>query len=90
VHGVGGIVGAILSGVFATYAVTGAEGPVGLIDGNAGQVVTQIYGVAATLIYGGVASFILLMVTRAVTGLRVSDDTEREGLDIALHGESVP
>ncbi len=90
VHGVGGIVGAILTGVFATSAVTGAEAPVGLIDGNAGQVVTQIYGVAATLLYGGVASFILLIVTRAVTGLRVSDDTEREGLDIALHGESVP
>jgi Amt family ammonium transporter len=90
VHGVGGIVGAILTGVFATNAVTGAEGPVGLIDGNAGQVATQLYGVAATLIYGGVGSFVLLMVTRAVTGLRVSDDTEREGLDIALHGESVP
>jgi Amt family ammonium transporter len=90
VHGVGGIVGAILTGVFATNAVTGAEGPVGLIDGNAGQVATQLYGVAATLIYGGIGSFVLLMVTRAVTGLRVSDDTEREGLDIALHGESVP
>jgi Amt family ammonium transporter len=90
VHGVGGIVGAILTGVFATNAVTGAEGPVGLIDGNAGQVVTQVYGVVTTLVYGGVATFVLLMVTKVVTGLRVTDDTEREGLDIALHGESVP
>ncbi len=90
VHGVGGIVGAILTGVFATSAVTGAEGPVGLIDGNAGQVMTQFYGVAVTLLYGGGASFALLLATKAVTGLRVTDDTEREGLDIALHGESVP
>src|SRR3546814_7638232 len=44
VHGVGGIVGAILTGVFATSAVTGAEAPVGLIDGNPGQVATQLYG----------------------------------------------
>jgi Amt family ammonium transporter len=90
VHGIGGIVGAILTGVFATNAVTGAEGPVGLIDGNPGQIWVQIKGVVATLVYGGVASFILLMVVKAITGLRAGEDAEREGLDIALHGESVP
>ena len=90
VHGVGGIVGAILTSVFATNAVTGGEAPVGLIDGNPGQVVTQIAGVLVTVIYGGAASFVLFMVTKAVTGLRVTEDAEREGLDIVLHGESVP
>ncbi|GIK97920.1 MAG: ammonium transporter [Alphaproteobacteria bacterium] len=90
VHGVGGIVGAILTGVFATRAVTGGEAPLGLIDGHAGQVATQLYGVAVTLVYGGVASFVLLKGTQAITGLRVSEDTERDGLDIALHGEAVP
>ncbi len=90
VHGVGGIVGAILTGVFATRAVTGGEAPLGLVDGHAGQVATQLYGVAVTLVYGGVASFVLLKGTQAITGLRVSEDTERDGLDIALHGEAVP
>lgn len=90
VHGVGGIVGAILTGVFATRAVTGGEAPLGLVDGHVGQVATQLYGVAVTLVYGGVASFVLLKVTQAITGLRVSEDTERDGLDIALHGEAVP
>ena len=90
VHGVGGIAGAILTGVFATRAVTGGEAPLGLIDGHAGQVATQLYGVMVTLVYGAIASFTLLKVTGALTGLRVSEDTEREGLDIALHGEAVP
>ena len=90
VHGVGGIVGAILTGVFATTAVAGGDEPLGLIDGNPGRIVAQLYGVAVTLVYGAVVTFVLLKVTQAVTGLRVSPDIEREGLDIALHGEAVP
>ncbi len=86
VHGIGGIIGALLTGVFALEAIGGAPG---LIDGNPGQVVTQIYGIAVTIAYTAVASFIILLVIKAVIGLRVSEDDEREGLDIRMHGESI-
>ncbi len=89
VHGVGGIVGAVLTGVFATMAVTGAEEPVGLIDGNAGQVITQIWGVVATIIWSAVATAAILFVTKLLVGLRVDEEVERDGLDAALHGETV-
>jgi Amt family ammonium transporter len=87
VHGVGGIIGALLTGVFADKAINSAGS--GLIDGNAGQVLTQVYGILGTLIYDAVATLIILFVVKAVIGLRVSDEAEREGLDIALHGEAV-
>ncbi len=90
VHGIGGIVGAILTGVFATMAVTGAADPVGLIDGNPGQVGTQIFGVAVTIVYCAIATAIILKVVDLLAGLRVSEDVERDGLDIGLHGEAVP
>jgi Amt family ammonium transporter len=90
VHGIGGMVGAILTGVFATQAVTGSETPVGWIDGNIGQIGTQPYGVAITIAYCAVVTFIILKVVGLLTrGLRVTPDEEREGLDIVLHGESV-
>ena len=89
VHCIGGIVGAILTGVFATMSVTGAEGPVGGIDGNWAQVILQVKGVLYTLVYSGIGTFILLMITRAFFGLRVSPQEEIEGLDINLHGETV-
>ena len=89
VHGIGGIVGAVLTGVFATNAVTGAEGPVGLIDGNAGQVITQVWGVIATIIWSAVATAAILFVTKLLVGLRVDEEAERDGLDAALHGETV-
>ncbi len=89
VHAVGGIVGALLTGVFATRAVTGAADPVGWVDGNAGQVVTQFYGVAITIVYDAIVSFIILKVVDLVIGLRVTEDEEREGLDITQHGESI-
>jgi len=89
VHGVGGIVGAILTGVFATMAVTGATDPVGLVDGNAGQVMTQIIGTAITIVYCAIVSFIILKVVDLIVGLRVDEATERDGLDLALHGETV-
>jgi Amt family ammonium transporter len=90
VHGVGGIVGAILTGVFATMAVTGAEEPVGLIDGNGGQILTQIMGVVVTVVYCAIASAIILKIVDVIVGLRVSEDVERDGLDLSLHGEVVP
>ncbi len=89
VHGVGGIVGAILTGVFATTAITGEGGGAGLIDGNPGQIGVQIYGILGTLIYGAIMTFIILMVLKVTIGLRVSREVEIEGLDINLHGETV-
>jgi len=86
VHAIGGIVGAILTGVLARTAIAGKAG---LIDGNAYQVVLQFYGVAATVVYDAIATFIILMIIKMVIGLRVTEETERDGLDISLHGEVV-
>ncbi|CAA7617319.1 ammonium transporter [Magnetospirillum sp. UT-4] len=86
VHGIGGIVGAILTGVFAVEAIGGTPG---LLEGNAGQVVTQAYGIVATIVWCAVASFVLLKLIDMVMGLRVSAEEEREGLDLAQHGESI-
>ncbi|MBX3508279.1 MAG: ammonium transporter [Parvibaculum sp.] len=89
VHAVGGIVGAILTGVFATAAITGADAPLGAIDGNWAQVWLQVKGVLVTIVYCGIGTFILLMLTRLIMGLRVEPQEEVEGLDISLHGETV-
>jgi len=86
VHGVGGIIGALLTGVLARAAISKP----GLIDGNAYQVVIQFYGVMATIIYDAIVTLIILMVIKAVIGLRVSEEVERDGLDLSLHGELVP
>jgi len=86
VHGVGGIIGAILTGVFAVEAIGGTPG---LLEGNPGQVLIQVEGILATVVYSGVGSFILLKIIDAVIGLRVSKEVEVEGLDINLHGEVV-
>jgi Amt family ammonium transporter len=89
VHGVGGTIGAILTGVFATQAITGAADPVGLIDGNGGQVVTQLLGVVTTIVFVAVGTAIILKAIDLIIGLRVSEEVERDGLDLALHGEAV-
>ncbi len=86
VHGVGGIVGAILTGVFAQEAIGGTAGA---LEGNVGQVWTQIYGIVATILYSAIGSFILLKVVDVVMGLRVDEEIERDGLDLALHGETI-
>ena len=86
VHGIGGIVGAILTGVFAVKEIGGTAG---LLEGNGGQVVTQLMGVGATVAYSLVMTFIILKVIDVAIGLRVSEEEEREGLDVALHGEHV-
>jgi ammonium transporter, Amt family len=88
VHGVGGAVGAILTGVLAVSAV-GGKGASGLIDGHPYQVVTQIYGVACVVFYDMIVSLILLKIIDLTIGLRVDRDIEREGLDLAIHGEVV-
>jgi Amt family ammonium transporter len=86
VHGIGGIVGAILTGVFAREAIGGTGG---LIEGNAAQVGLQVYGVVVTIVYCAIASFIILKVVDLLVGLRVSEEVERDGLDLAVHGEVV-
>jgi Amt family ammonium transporter len=86
VHGVGGTVGAILTGVFAISEYGGTSG---LIEGNAGQVINQIIGVAIVIAYDVVVTFIILKVVDAVIGLRVDSEVEQDGLDLALHGETV-
>src|SRR5438067_4386614 len=88
VHGIGGTTGAILTGVLAVSAV-GGEGHSGLVDGNAHQVLVQLYGVGCTVVYDAIASLILLKLIDLVIGLRVDADTEREGLDLAIHGEVI-
>jgi len=86
IHGIGGIVGALLTGVFASEAIGGTKG---LLEGNAGQVVTQAWGIVATIIWCAVASFIILKVIDMVIGLRVSEGVERDGLDVGLHSETI-
>jgi ammonium transporter, Amt family len=88
VHGVGGTVGAILTGVLAVSAV-GGDGKSGLIDGNPHQVIIQLYGVGCTIAYDAIVSLILLKIIDLAIGLRVDADSEREGLDLNLHGEVI-
>jgi len=86
VHAVGGIIGALLTGVFAVKAIGGTAG---VLEGNTGQLLTQAYGVICTIVYDAVGSFIILKVVDMFVGLRVTEDEERDGLDLALHGEVV-
>jgi Amt family ammonium transporter len=84
-HGLGGTVGALLTGVFATKALNGVAD--GLLFGNPWQLVVQATAVLATIAYSGVMSFALLKVIGAVTPLRAVTDDESVGLDVSQHGE---
>ena len=86
VHGVGGAFGALATGVFATTAVNAAALE-GLLNGNPGQVVTQIIGVAAVGTYSAVVTAGILFLVNLVTPIRVAGDVEETGLDLAQHGE---
>ena len=79
VHGIGGIIGALLTGVFVSKEISGVDGSLWI----------QLKGVAVTVTYGFVASFLILKAIDMAIGLRVSEEQEREGLDISLHGESI-
>jgi Amt family ammonium transporter len=86
VHAVGGIIGALLTGLFAAEGLGGA----GLGDGNESiiaQLGAQAIGVLSTLVYSGIGSFLILKLVDLVVGLRVTEDAESEGLDLALHDE---
>ena len=93
VHGVGGIIGTVLAGVFATAAVSigpdAPQGLPGLIDGNPRQVLIQLVGVAVTVAWAGVLTFLILKLVGVLTALRVTPEAELMGLDVTLHGESI-
>ena len=86
VHGIGGATGTILVGVFAVAAVGDTAG---LLEGNGAQVLTQLYGVAVVLAWSSIVTFVLLKVIAFFLPLRVREEDERIGLDVALHGESL-
>ncbi|MFL5100754.1 MAG: ammonium transporter, partial [Xanthobacteraceae bacterium] len=86
IHAVGGIVGALLTGVFAVEQYGGTAG---LLEGNAAQVINQVKGIVIVFVYCAVVSLIILKVIDVIIGLRVEEEVEREGLDFALHGETV-
>jgi Amt family ammonium transporter len=86
IHAVGGIIGAILTGVFCAESLGGA-GFGGDITSISDQLAVQFIGVGATVVYTGIVSFIILKVLDGIMGLRVTEDEEAEGLDLALHDE---
>jgi Amt family ammonium transporter len=86
VHGIGGIVGAVLTGVFAVEAIGGTAGA---LEGNWGQIAIQIEGIVATIVWSAVATAVILLILKALMGLRVDTEAEVEGLDLAIHGETV-
>jgi Amt family ammonium transporter len=79
VHGVGGIIGALLTGVFVSKEISGVDS----------SLLIQAKGVGVTVVYGFVVSFVILVIIDKTIGLRVTEDQERQGLDISLHGESL-
>ncbi len=84
-HGLGGTVGALLTGVFADKSLNGVAD--GLLFGNPGQLGIQAAAILAAIAYSGLVSFILLKIINIVLPLRVSADEESEGMDVSAHGE---
>ena len=86
IHGIGGLLGTLMTGVFATAAIGGTAG---LVEGNPRLLLTQAYGVAVVFVWTGGMTFILLKIVDMLAGLRVSHEHEVEGLDITQHGEAL-
>ena len=86
VHGVGGMFGAVATGVFASAGIQAAY--TGLLEGNAQQLVNQLIAVVATVAYAVVATFVIIKVVDAILGIRVTSEHEEIGLDLAVHGEA--
>src|SRR5260364_114448 len=84
VHGIGGLTGTLLAGIFAASAIGGTSG---LLEGNPNQLLTQLYGVVVTALWCGGVTFVLLKLVSVFVPLRVSMQQEMEGLDISQHGE---
>jgi ammonium transporter, Amt family len=93
VHGIGGLTGTFLAGVFAVSALSANPelpgGVRGLLEGNPQQVLAQLYGIVVTLVWSGVLTFVILKVISAIVPLRVKQEDEVMGLDVSLHGEAV-
>src|ERR1700733_12529567 len=92
VHGVGGTTGALLTGVFTTNLINNApiNGkviPLGLVDGNPGQILNQAVGVLISFALAGVGTFVILKICDVLMGVRVDPDAEEQGLDLSQHGE---
>ncbi len=88
VHGIGGIIGSILTGVFATQFITGEDGQQGALYGDWHQLWVQIVATVVTIVFSAVITYILFKIVNATIGLRVDKRVEEEGLDIYEHGES--
>lgn len=95
IHGFGGTLGAILTGVFATSSInpifkdaSGNALPVGLLEGNSAQVVNQLIGIGIAIAFAAIGSFLILKVVDLLIGVRVSETEELEGLDASQHGET--
>jgi Amt family ammonium transporter len=86
VHGIGGAAGAILTGIFAVNEYGGTPG---LLEGNWMQPVYQLIGVVTVFVYDVIVTLIILKLVDIFIGLRVTEEVEREGLDLALHGETI-
>ena len=87
VHGVGGIIGSILIGVFATQTITGEGGAQGALYGDWNQLWIQVVATAATIVFSAVMTWILFKIVDLLIGVRASKESESIGLDIAEHGE---
>ncbi len=88
VHGMGGIVGSVLTGVFATRCISGAEGPQGVLSGDWHQLWVQIFATVVSVVFSAVVTYILYKVVDKLVGIRVDRRIEEEGLDIYEHGET--
>jgi Amt family ammonium transporter len=86
VHGLGGITGAILTGVFAVKSIGGTAGA---LEGNFDQIGIQFYGIVATIIWSALATAVIIFVIDKSIGIRVDSDAEAEGLDLNQHGEMI-
>jgi Amt family ammonium transporter len=86
IHGIGGLIGTLFVGVFASSAIGGVSG---LLEGNPRQLLLQFYGVAVTLVWTAGVTFVLLKAIDLMVKIRVSRESEVEGLDITQHGEAL-
>jgi len=94
IHGAGGTLGALLTGVFATRAINpifkdaaGQPAPVGLLDGNTSQLLNQLIGIGLAILIASIGSFIILKIVDAIVGVRIGPEDEMTGLDLSQHGE---
>ena len=89
VHGVGGLIGALLTGLFASHLIQATDGVKAFEADRIKALITQAEGCLGTIVWSGVLTFVILMVCKVTTGLRVSEEDELEGLDMSLHGEAL-